>query len=462
MKKKTSEKLIDHISNLDEDILRTAYETDSEEALSALKEQKHTRTRRSFTLRKLSIILAAAVLALALCIALPLAIANNGERGQEIVTTNNKGDAGDTSPPKLPPITSSGRLDSLDKLNYYGGLLSVIRSSGGASGSLRVTCAPTLLSAIGEYGYGEGEGEWPSPDQDQQEIYYYPLEEMGTFEVYNAIYFEIILDSSCTVLCEALGSEGGEVGVVITQNSIDDMITFRQGDNYYSCLANGGGAILEEYFENKKDSYTGGWIAFSTHKYIDGEQIVKNFSRENYSFYIAYKGKGPTASSPTPSLEDITYFGFNSDTSQGRAELAVVSGSFTLSSVSYLFEISEIEEYFINEDGETLTPKPPSPPEIYDDARLVYYLVDGEYYEIEGFYSPYNSVLVIPEELFGYPVRGIRSHAFCNFKYLTQVTIPDSIEYIGDYAFAGCISLEPPVLPESVRLGKGVFDEVSP
>ncbi len=97
-------------------------------------------------------------------------------------------------------------------------------------------------------------------------------------------------------------------------------------------------------------------------------------------------------------------------------------------------------------------------PEIYDDGMFRYYLVDGAYYEVAGIYKSCFDKIEIPSELFGVPVKGIQSNAFRQYKYLVSVVIPDSIEYIGDYAFHNCPNLTSVSLPKSeIKIGKGVF-----
>lgn len=97
-------------------------------------------------------------------------------------------------------------------------------------------------------------------------------------------------------------------------------------------------------------------------------------------------------------------------------------------------------------------------PEIYDDGIFRYYLVDGAYYEVAGIYKSCFDKIEIPSELFGVPVKGIQSYAFNQYKYLVSVVIPDSIEYIGDYAFHNCPNLALVTLPNNeIQIGEGVF-----
>ena len=97
-------------------------------------------------------------------------------------------------------------------------------------------------------------------------------------------------------------------------------------------------------------------------------------------------------------------------------------------------------------------------PEIYDDGIFRYYLVDGAYYEVAGIYKSCFAEIIIPSELFGVPVKGIQGNAFRQYNYLVSVVIPDSIEYIGDYAFHNCPNLTSVSLPRNeIKIGEGVF-----
>ncbi len=76
------------------------------------------------------------------------------------------------------------------------------------------------------------------------------------------------------------------------------------------------------------------------------------------------------------------------------------------------------------------------------------YTVSGGEATITG-YSGTAADLVIPSELGGYPVTEIGDSAFFGCG-ATSVTIPNGVETIGYYAFAGCSSLETVSIPKSV------------
>lgn len=72
-------------------------------------------------------------------------------------------------------------------------------------------------------------------------------------------------------------------------------------------------------------------------------------------------------------------------------------------------------------------------------GRWKYVLEDGVA-TITGYVEEPNGNLVIPGELDGFPVTGIGA-AFMYCHGLTDVTIPEGVTSIGDYAFAACSSV---------------------
>jgi hypothetical protein len=71
---------------------------------------------------------------------------------------------------------------------------------------------------------------------------------------------------------------------------------------------------------------------------------------------------------------------------------------------------------------------------------------------VEG--SAYTGDIVIPAEVsYGsknYPVVGITKDAFVNCSSMTSLSLPNSIEFIGEYAFYGCTGLSSFSFPEGL------------
>lgn len=66
--------------------------------------------------------------------------------------------------------------------------------------------------------------------------------------------------------------------------------------------------------------------------------------------------------------------------------------------------------------------------------------------------------LSVPAEIEGMPVTEIRKKAFFNCRYLRFLTLPDTVEEIGSWAFAYCRQLERVELPRHrMTLGKDIF-----
>jgi hypothetical protein len=188
-------------------------------------------------------------------------------------------------------------VDSLDKVNYYAGMYLITRTHTEAArfpspgvillaettsdddrpgvgydappDADRPADAPVVVPPDG--GQQDPAKETIPPLTGYDDVIYYSLDPNERFTVSSVIYFCIELTDENGFLASRLGT--GVVEVVITDNSLEPMITFRRGERFYSCLNNGGGS---------------GMMDFSTHKYIEGFNIVKNLAQENYRFDITF------------------------------------------------------------------------------------------------------------------------------------------------------------------------------
>lgn len=89
----------------------------------------------------------------------------------------------------------------------------------------------------------------------------------------------------------------------------------------------------------------------------------------------------------------------------------------------------------------------------------LYYKIENEKAVITRFQGT-GSEVRLPEWIEGMPVACIDKKAFLSRKSLQRVFLPDSVEKIGDWAFAYCGGLKEVVLPRGrVRFGKAVFME---
>jgi hypothetical protein len=105
------------------------------------------------------------------------------------------------------------------------------------------------------------------------------------------------------------------------------------------------------------------------------------------------------------------------------------------------------------------------------ERELEYRIIDGKYAEIVGAYygDEYECKDGIPAELGGYPVTSIGDRAFQGVNIYGKLIIPETVTYIGDYAFAyGGVhkwetsSLKEVVIPPSVtHIGDYAFSGCS-
>ncbi len=70
---------------------------------------------------------------------------------------------------------------------------------------------------------------------------------------------------------------------------------------------------------------------------------------------------------------------------------------------------------------------------------------------IEG-YSGSKADVTVPSKIEGMPVTTVSANAFNEIKYVKTISLPNSIEKIGKYAFKECHQLTKIVIPEKVTL----------
>ena len=95
-----------------------------------------------------------------------------------------------------------------------------------------------------------------------------------TFTITMYSYFTITLNDTKGFLAQKLGGIGS-VEVVITRNNFNNMITFKKGERYYSCM---------------QTSLTEKAMSFSSHKYVNGFKLVENYDQENYEYTVYFEG----------------------------------------------------------------------------------------------------------------------------------------------------------------------------
>ena len=357
-------------------------------------------------------------------------------------------------------------FDSLDKVNFYGGLKAIADSTENLSVTNTNSQSVAYLSGNPKSSVqilnlsGISSDNIPGPESADNSGIMNPYNVMWDLTdeqmtINTAVYFKINVTENDALLASEIGV--GKAEVIVTDLCIGinpfAMITFKNDDRFFSCLS-------------QMYALKNGENQFSSNLCIRGFEMFKDPVGEMTMFFnLVLDNNNKT-------IERFYWKPFNRIPSEAAIhEIEVFPKTIYISNDTYEFTLNELSSYWQNEnniptmpEGETLSP-PPGPPEIYDDGMLRYYLVDNEYYEVAGIYNSYYTDITIPDNLFEYPIKGIQSYAFRNYKYLKSVVIPDSIEYIGDYAFSDCDNLTSINMPDNVRLGIGAFgtgDETIP
>lgn len=100
------------------------------------------------------------------------------------------------------------------------------------------------------------------------------------------------------------------------------------------------------------------------------------------------------------------------------------------------------------ETSPTLEPIVQPTPSPLPSTSYRYLIRDGQAYIQE--YLGGGGIVTVPEQIDGYSVVGISDGAFRG-RDITAVTLPGTLESIGWFAFAGCVSLESVSIPASVQ-----------
>ena len=162
-----------------------------------------------------------------------------------------------------------------------------------------------------------------------------PIDRNKIFTTTMVTYFTIELNNDKGFLAQKLGGTG-LVEVVVTANNVEDlgqMITFKRNNKYYTCFMNSQANNINSNRVSRE---------FSSHKYIDGFNIIKNLEQENYKFTVHYDGSKVVGfecsnfhSEPTKYVvDDITFI----------EDFCVVLYT------KHNFTLDELEIYFKNEN----------------------------------------------------------------------------------------------------------------
>ena len=253
------------------------------------------------------------------------------------------------NPPPKPDIVDTtlgrnGLIDSLGKWNYYAAKKTIADYGTPAPLHANAFTSGKILPLSG-FGYEDSEGNvWEDPTDkedtqsattpppDTEDIVYYDLYEWGEFTVQRTVYFQMELTDETAFLGSRLGVGTVEVAVALGDNHDDlNMITFRSGDNFYSCMYHGYEGLNEETGAEK--------YAFAAYRYIDGFYYVKNLKWEHYEFHLEV-GNG-----------DAVFRCQYRHTGDEDEQVRVIENTTYCIDKTVTYTIEELENYFSG-DGE--------------------------------------------------------------------------------------------------------------
>jgi len=372
MKNSRNERLSEHLLNVDEEILTNAYEIDDAEKLGQYIKTKNSKTKKPFYMtpvfRRVTTIAACFVLIVGVIFSIPALLNDSSE------DPNNDKNHGEVVPPWLKGEEYL-TINSIDMLNYYSAIrvledpTEVKTMSAKTDAKIMFLSANTrttsnmgivLLSNTNDHGVGYDS----SPDKPttnappSPKIVYYELERDAVFTVSNVFFFQIEMTDAKGFLASKVGT--GTVDVVITKNDMEDLITFRNGDRYYSCCANGGSWDL------------GKW-EFSTHKYVEDFCLVKNLEQDNYQFVIEFDRLG--------NATGIKCEPYKTGGPHADMNMSVVSSTH-IASTNARFTIADLEEYFNTGKFPEETEEPSqneNPPVVPPPTETADFYTNGQY-----------------------------------------------------------------------------------
>lgn len=325
-----NEKMLHAIGRIDDDMIEDA-------VIQTNKKQSFVRT---LAFRRAVAIAVCFVLIIGLAVSMPTWLNPNNDGPGVPVEPGIPVNPGTLLPPSVQENEPGLQICGLDQLSYYAAIRMIGDTPKLANQSMTGGSYGIALLASGydtdkreespepeTTGPDETQGPTVTPDPSTppvigEDIYYYALDPNEPFYINKVSMFQIELTDENGFLASKLGL--GIVDVVILEDCIwgENMITFRNGDNFFSCLSDGGGVQR---------------LGFSTHKYVEGFYIVKNIAQENYGFYIDLDAQG----------QAIAFECGERENGGDRVDQNVkVVSSTVISNEGRSFTVAELEEYF--------------------------------------------------------------------------------------------------------------------
>lgn len=370
MKEQRTRDLFEALGELDSTMLERAYAVDSAEKLQSLCDAEAERRgnwgRMRPAFRRAAVVCACLAIVFGMVLTLPSVFKGGGILEDfPILSPDGNEEPSPGMNGELPTLgwedilaNAKGEIviNNLDKLNYYAAKYLAAEAWGASMQRVQPTLIP-LVQTDGNVGYDSDVGydvDTPPvedvPPEEQSpvlgdrlpsqgnsgivdeywvgdRVVYYGLEPTDRYTIDAVLRFQIELADPQGYLAARIGT--GIVDVVVTSNNLEPMITFRNGDRFYSCLVSGGG---------------NGKMIFSTHKYIEGFYIVKNLEQDNFSFTLTVDEGG------VRSLECRRYKSGASKEEQIHTPDAITllprEGDGVWYQVSGSFSVGELQQYY--------------------------------------------------------------------------------------------------------------------
>ena len=213
-----------------------------------------------------------------------------------------------------------------------------------------------------------------------------------------------------------------------------------EGIQYYTDSLEYGAEIVEQEWPVKEGYTFSGWEGLPST--MPANNVVAEGVFHINKYKITYIVEGETLYT-----DSITFNERISPIDYPEKEGFTFSGWIGIPTVMPASDVTTGGEFFINTTQ-------------IDSQGLVYSLNEStEAFEVSNYEESLAGRIVIPEDLYGYPIKGIDSRAFMGAEELTTIVIPASITSIGSKAFYGCLNLQVIEWNTTAPLEEASFEE---
>ena len=286
-------------------------------------------------------------------------ILSDNDTDADVKTENlDNSDNADNTDVNLSP--ESTFFDSLDKVNFYGGLKVIAESTAKNMSANNINVSRALSLSYGDKNYTRVMKSTETDSRDRgtsqvTDIYTSQVKDTDNKSSYDrgwdvsrynmtittAIYFKINVTENDTLLALKIGT--GEAEVIVTDLCIGinphAMITFKNGDKYFSCLTEMSDLKSQE---NR----------FGSHLQIDGFKMVKNRVDEMTTFFNFVLNDDKTE------IESFSWTHYNKIPSEAILhDIEFLPETVFVSYSIYKFTLKELYAYWKGKDSNAETPK---------------------------------------------------------------------------------------------------------